>query len=153
MLAIASVPASFSQTLRSLEGEGPQLLSWVVAAVLLSAWGLWIGNARIVVYAVSAAARLEATGAARPAECPVQGRIVRKSVALGQSVKAGDLLVELDDPRARHRLRGAARTRCVGDRAPVAEEPRLVRLHPEATAATAGTLRALRWSSLNPRKS
>jgi len=79
-------------------------VGWGVAAVLLSGWVLWISCARITVYAVSPTARLEATGAARPAECTVQGRIITKSVALGQVVKAGDLLVVLDGESDRRRL-------------------------------------------------
>ncbi|HEX2254157.1 MAG TPA: biotin/lipoyl-binding protein, partial [Thermoanaerobaculia bacterium] len=81
-----------------------------MAVVLLAAWGWWFFGARLAVFAVSSAARLEVAGAARPVEAPVAGRLAEARASLGQTVAAGEVLFVLD-PAALAEEATAARQR------------------------------------------
>ena len=57
------------------DGFRRSLVGMLLAAVLLSAWAAWFFLARVTLYEVSAAARLEVSEAAHPVEAPVAGRV------------------------------------------------------------------------------
>ncbi len=83
--------------------RGP-ILSIAVAAIVLGGWFVWAWRARVSLYEVANTARLEVEHAAYPIEAQVSGRVVKNHVVLGQHVKAGELLVELDDSSERLKL-------------------------------------------------
>ena len=70
--------------------------SALAGAILLLAWTAWFVFAKLSVYAASHAARLEVDTAPNPVDAPVSGRVVRSALALGATVKEGDVLVQLD---------------------------------------------------------
>ena len=87
----------FSRTLRALEAEGRRAwLPAVIAGCLLIGWVTWFLVARIVLYETSAAARLEVAAAVHPVDARVDGRTARVNLSVGERVRAGDVLVELD---------------------------------------------------------
>lgn len=87
----------FDRTLRSLDRDTPRPLQLGVglAALGLTLWTLWLFYAPISVYAISQDARVEVQ-AAFPVEAKVGGSIVATHLVLGRSVKAREILVELD---------------------------------------------------------
>jgi multidrug resistance efflux pump len=119
-----SVP--FSRTMRALEADrlGRSVALMAAAIGLLAVWGVWFFRARIAVYETSPAARLEVRRAGgvpiagppsagsveppesggRPVDAAVDGRVVSMSLALGRTVREGDVLVELDGQVAAERL-------------------------------------------------
>ena len=64
--------------------------------VLFVAWLAWFFLARVTVYEVSKAARLEVDQAAFPVQAQVSGRVVRMPARLDQRVCPEDVLLELD---------------------------------------------------------
>jgi membrane fusion protein (multidrug efflux system) len=84
--------------MRSLEAGSFRLSAAMLglAGVLLAAWLGWFFLAEISLYEVSAAARVEVAAASHPVAAPVAALIVATHIALGQEVKAGDLLMELE---------------------------------------------------------
>ena len=62
------MPSAFAQTTRALERDSamPALLSWAVAALLLTAWGAWFAGGRLQLIEVSRQARIEVSQAAHP---------------------------------------------------------------------------------------
>jgi len=106
-----SVP--FPRTLRSLrdDGEHRVLLALSAAAALLSLWAAWFWGARLSVYERSERARVEVDGAAQVIEAPVSGRVAAVHLMLGQAVRAGDVLVQLDATAQQLALEEAQRRR------------------------------------------
>lgn len=88
----------FPRTLRSLSADNfrSRLAGLLLAALVVGGWAAWAVLARVPVYAVTEEARLEAGPEVHYIESPVDGRVVALHVAVGQEVKAGDLLFELD---------------------------------------------------------
>ncbi|HKS27682.1 MAG TPA: HlyD family efflux transporter periplasmic adaptor subunit [Pyrinomonadaceae bacterium] len=88
----------FSRSTRSLVADSfrPTVLGTLVGVILLAAWASWLFFARISLYEVTQTARLEVDRAAHPLEAAVGGRIVATRVRVGQEVRAGDVLIELD---------------------------------------------------------
>lgn len=76
-------------------GPGSWWLPLTLAALLL-AWLLWSALARVTIYAVSDAARLEVQQAACPVETGLEGRVAVTQIVLDVPVQAGDVLVLLD---------------------------------------------------------
>ncbi len=74
---------------------------WALVGIgaLLGGWLAWMLLARVTVYEVALAARVEVGQAAAPVAARVSGRVVENRLALGQKVAAGDVLVELDVER------------------------------------------------------
>ena len=64
--------------------------------MLLAAWLVWALAGRVSIVAVSKRARFESGSAVRQIAVPLSGRITRVQIALGQSVRRGDVLLELD---------------------------------------------------------
>lgn len=88
---------SFSRTLRALNGDAPRRMRGVaVALALLAGWVVWALAGRVSIVAVSKRARFESRSAVRQIAVPMSGRITRVNIALGQSVRRGDILLELD---------------------------------------------------------
>jgi membrane fusion protein (multidrug efflux system) len=71
-----------------------------IALTLLIGWGVWAVAGRVAVVAVSKRARFESRAAVREIAVPVSGRIRRVHIALGQEVRSGEVLLELDDADA-----------------------------------------------------
>jgi membrane fusion protein (multidrug efflux system) len=67
-----------------------------VALVLLAGWIVWALAGRVSIVAVSKRARFESRSAVRQIAVPLSGRIARVNISLGQSVRRGDVLLELD---------------------------------------------------------
>jgi membrane fusion protein (multidrug efflux system) len=67
-----------------------------VALVLLAGWMVWALAGRVSIVAVSTRARFESRSAVRQIAVPLSGRIARVNISLGQSVRRGDVLLELD---------------------------------------------------------
>jgi membrane fusion protein (multidrug efflux system) len=63
---------------------------------LLAAWIVWALAGRVSIVAVSKRARFESRSAVRQIAVPKSGRINRVNIALGQIVRHGDVLLELD---------------------------------------------------------
>ena len=96
----------FSRTLRSLEGDlaAGSALGIATVTALLVLGGVWALAARLPVYVTSEEARLEVGEAPRTVAADVTGRIVRVAAAVGQEVRAGQTLFELDSGVERGRL-------------------------------------------------
>jgi multidrug resistance efflux pump len=102
----------FFRTMRELESDSPHHTIWAAAIVtaLLVVWSVCLATARVAIYGATDKARLVSKG--YEADAPVAARIVAINVSLGQQVKKGDLLVELDS--------GAERRQLAEDRTPLA---------------------------------
>jgi multidrug resistance efflux pump len=113
--------ATFSRTLRAVEADGARrwTLQLSAAMILLGAWGAWFLLDRIAVYEVADSTRLESQIAAHPLAAPITGRVVRTHLELGRSVRAGEVLVELDAEAERLTL-AEARARLAGLRSQIA---------------------------------
>jgi membrane fusion protein (multidrug efflux system) len=100
------VASQFSRTTRSLTTDTAKyaIVTWLLAAVLLAGWMTWFFFGTVNVYEMSRKARVEVQQAAHSIEASIQGRIVATSLAIGQEVKAGDVLVELDASSEKLRL-------------------------------------------------
>jgi membrane fusion protein (multidrug efflux system) len=100
------MPTAFSRSMRSLEADGFRRATWglLLMAALLGAWGAWFLRGRVTVYAVSHTARLEVERAAHPVAAPVAGRVIDTHLTVGREVRAGDVLVTLDDAAQRLQL-------------------------------------------------
>src|SRR6185295_7905662 len=96
----------FSRTLRSLEADGHRrwLLGLVPAILFLGAWAVWFLFAKVVLYEVTDVARLATEREPHPIATPVGGGASAVSAVLGQRVKAGEILVELEGEEQRARL-------------------------------------------------
>lgn len=96
----------FPRTTRSLRGEQGLLhfLFPLACSLLLTLWAAWFIRARFPVYVASEAARLEAGRAAVPIAAQVGGRLRRVAVTVGETVKPGALLAELESEVEARRL-------------------------------------------------
>ena len=97
---------AFSRSLRAIHRDKSRGFHVALActAVLLTGWTAWFFLAPLRIYEVSQAARLEMDRAAYPIESQVGGRIVATHLPLGEEVRSGDVLVELDATSARTEL-------------------------------------------------
>jgi multidrug resistance efflux pump len=89
---------AFSRTLRALALDRSGSPVWLVVAtsLVVIGWLIWFFAARVTLYEVTPNARLEVDRAAHPIATTISGRVVSTSLVLGQSVVAGQILVELD---------------------------------------------------------
>ena len=96
----------FSRTTRSLAHDSamPALVAWSIAGLLLAIWLGWFLFGRVTVFQVSRQARLEVQQAARPVASQTAGRITVNALQIGQEVRQGDVLVELDSQSEQLRL-------------------------------------------------
>jgi membrane fusion protein (multidrug efflux system) len=96
------VATAFSRTLRSLEADRFRGTALVFAGVacLIGLWVYWATRSHVALYEVTENARLEIDNAVYPLQAPMGGRITSASLVIGQEVKEGDVLVELEsDPQ------------------------------------------------------
>ena len=122
--------SGFESALNADRFRGSLLGLLLVAAVLI-AWAAWFFYARITLYEITDKARLEIISASHPVEAQVAGRVVALQLVLGQEVRAGDILVEIDaEPQELQRKEEVARR--------VVLDPQLSALHDEMAAVTAG---------------
>lgn len=88
----------FSRSLRSLEADncGRSFCGLLVVGGLLTLAAGWLFFARIELFETSRAVRLEVAQEAHPLATPVAGRVSQTHLALARSVRAGEVLVELE---------------------------------------------------------
>jgi membrane fusion protein (multidrug efflux system) len=96
----------FSKTTQSLALDSSRIvmISLALAGLALVAWLLWFGFGNVTVYEVSRQARLEVGSAPREISSLLAGRLTRTHIVIGQKVRAGDVLIELDSKRQQLRL-------------------------------------------------
>lgn len=101
------MPSPFSRTLRSLAADRSRgmVIGLGIAAAFLAVWIGWFVAARVRVFEVSMAGRLEVDRAVHAVAAEVAGRVVRSSLELGSRVEAGDVLLQLDAQREAIELR------------------------------------------------
>jgi len=89
---------AFSRTLRLLDADRGRLsLAGLLGGIaLLGGWTAWALLARVTLYEVTPAARLEVDRAIYPIQAPLLGRVSATTLAVGRAVQAGEVLVELD---------------------------------------------------------
>lgn len=101
----------FYKTLRSLEQERAngslQYVLLAIAMLLLFTWGVWFFVAQVPLYETSTTARLEVRHMGSPVQVPIAGRVISSQLTMGKTVRAGDLLVELDPAIVKQKLLGA----------------------------------------------
>jgi membrane fusion protein (multidrug efflux system) len=97
---------AFSRTTRSLAADDFRLttLSLLLTACVVAGWLIWFLGAKVTRYEVSSRARLEVDGAVHPVDAAVAGRIVATRLVLGEDVRAGDVLAEIDPEPQRLQL-------------------------------------------------
>jgi len=98
------VPSSFSHTLRSLEQRGSRVPWLTATAALFGLWCWWMARSSVTLYATSQTARVESTRMPQSVAGATAGRVVRLHLRLGQTVRPGDLMVELDSTLERAEL-------------------------------------------------
>jgi membrane fusion protein (multidrug efflux system) len=101
------VSSQFARTTRSLAKDTSlaALFAWAVCGILLLAWFGWFFFSTVTLYEVSRSARLEVQQSAHPIAVAVPGKLISASLEIGQEVKAGDLLFQLDASSEQLRLR------------------------------------------------
>ncbi len=62
----------------------------------LGLWTVWLVGSRVTIYATTPQARLEVDRENHPIDSPVAGRVISAPIVAGRTVKAGDILIELD---------------------------------------------------------
>ncbi len=92
--------------MRSLQADGFRRSLWglLVVGIFLTAGLAWFFFATVAVYETTAHGRLEVDRAVHPVETPIAGRVVAAHLDLGRTVRAGDVLVELESESERLRL-------------------------------------------------
>lgn len=89
----------FEITARALDADRGRfhLLVWGIAVALAGAWLAWMTLSRVTLYEVSSKARFEVKGAALPVAASQAGLVKHVAMTLGRDVRAGEVLVVLDD--------------------------------------------------------
>lgn len=97
---------SFVRTARALEGDRGTGAKLALAAglVLLVLWAGWFTLGRVTVYEVSRSAHIEVTSASRTIATEQGGRLVASGLYIGRTVRAGEVLAELDSEPQKLRL-------------------------------------------------
>src|SRR5258706_3281263 len=92
------VPTAFAKTLRALNRSrtASAIVRLFAALVVLAALGWWMARVPVALYETSSGARLEIDTSAAVVQAAMTGRVVQADVALGKTVRAGDVLVRLD---------------------------------------------------------
>ena len=89
----------FARTTRALMADDarPAWWAWGLALLLGAAWAAWFLFGRVTVFELSRQARLEVQRSAQAVAVAQGGAVLRSHLVLGREVRAGDLLLELDD--------------------------------------------------------
>jgi multidrug resistance efflux pump len=97
----------FALTFAQLRAERVNATLWLMvgALALLCAWLCWGLFERVSLYEVSKEARVELDAATYPVDAPFVGRLVASNLHVGQSVRRGDLLIEIDSMPQQLQLR------------------------------------------------
>jgi multidrug resistance efflux pump len=121
--------SAFSQTFSRLLADRGRSTAWMLlaAVALLGAWSWWAARAPVTLYEVSSAARVELDAATYPIQSPLLGRVVETRLRVGDPVRQGEVLVEIDAMPDRLQLR-QEQVRAQG------LAPELVRLRAQAAA-------------------
>jgi len=101
---------SFSKTSEHMRGDGfgaTVVVSLITIAVLFG-WACWAVWVRVSLIEVSRTARLEAGRTLQPIQSDVSGRVLTSHMVVGRTVRAGDLLVEIDARTERWELEALA---------------------------------------------
>ncbi|HEU4533532.1 MAG TPA: HlyD family efflux transporter periplasmic adaptor subunit [Polyangiaceae bacterium] len=90
--------AGFSRSLKAIRAADHRrsVAGLLLSALLLGAWGAWLGLARVARYEISEVARLEVGATPSRVAAPVAGQVAAVRLRLADSVEAGEVLVELD---------------------------------------------------------
>lgn len=101
------LPSQFSQTTRSLANDRSiyAILAWMLGAALLAAWAAWFTLGQVAVYETSRKARLEVEQLPHHVAAQFSGKIASATLVIGQEVRVGDVLIELDASVERLRLK------------------------------------------------
>ncbi|MDP5208609.1 HlyD family secretion protein [Microbulbifer sp. 2205BS26-8] len=105
------MPTPFVHTTRSIASETIHSLALVSTCgiLLMVAWAIWFFSKDITTYSVSDAARLEQAQNTVQVSTQRAGRVVAITASLGDTLKIGDLLVQLDTSALDLELDGDAR--------------------------------------------
>lgn len=141
---------TFSRSLRALATRGPRdgIVALGLAVVLLASWTAWLCLSRVALYEVSDSARLELSEGACAIEARLDGTVVAARLALGRSVKRGEVLVELDSSNEKLKLAeeqaklASMNIEVASIRSEVAAQTRAERSDLEASEAAIGGARA-----------
>src|SRR5262245_42323958 len=97
------MPVHFSRTLRAISTDNSRRTAVALAlvAVFLGAWTAWFLRAPVAVYAATRSARVEVARENHPIDAPIAGRVQSSHLKVGELVKAGDVLLEIDAETAR----------------------------------------------------
>jgi multidrug resistance efflux pump len=89
---------AFSLTFRRLSSDRGRAASWILSSALATSacWYCWAARAHVTLYEVSSSARIELDSATYPIESPLLGRVVAAHLSVGQPVREGEVLVEID---------------------------------------------------------
>ncbi|HMC61529.1 MAG TPA: HlyD family efflux transporter periplasmic adaptor subunit [Candidatus Solibacter sp.] len=89
---------AFSRTFARLLADCGRLPAFILATSLLAlaGWLWWASRAQVTLYEVSTQARVELDAATYPIQSPLLGRVVATKLRVGQTVRRGDVLVEID---------------------------------------------------------
>src|SRR3954465_11429958 len=133
--------AAFSLTFARLLADRGRLTAWILAGALFAAggWCWWAARARVTLYEVSSAPRVELDAATYPIQSPLLGRVVETRLSVGRTVREGEVLVEIDAMPNQLQLREQApRTQGLGReirrRRAQAEEEEKARVEEQASA-------------------
>ncbi|MBX3197436.1 MAG: HlyD family efflux transporter periplasmic adaptor subunit [Labilithrix sp.] len=109
-------------------------LAIAFALVLFGGWLAWFVGARVSVYEVSDASRLETERRAHSVDAPASGRLRTFDLALNQSIAEGDVLAVLDSEAEERRL-NEERTRLATLSPEIDALARVLSAHEKALAA------------------
>ncbi len=89
---------AFSVTFARLLADRGRSTAWTlaVAALALGGWCWWAGRVQVTLCEISQAARIEQAAATYPIQSPISGRVVKTTLHVGQLVRSGEVLVEMD---------------------------------------------------------
>lgn len=108
-MTVLGVQAPFERTMRALSAERRRRPYLLLTALLgIVAWVVWAAIAEVGVHLTSVAGRIEAREPVNVLRAEVDGRLVAVHAALGQPVRVGDVLYEIDDAEAAIRRAEAA---------------------------------------------
>src|SRR3989442_960275 len=99
-------PTAFSRTFARLLDRGCSTAWTVIGATLvLGAWCWWAARARVTLYEISSEARVELDSATYPIQSPLLGRVVETKLRVGETVRRGEVLIEIDAMQDQLQLR------------------------------------------------
>jgi multidrug resistance efflux pump len=120
---------AFSRTFAQLLSDRGRSTAAVMASagLVLAAWCWWATHMQVTLYELSTAARVELAASTYPVQSPLLGRIVTAHLQVGQVVRRGETLAEIDAaPEALQLRQEQTRTQGIG--------PELERLRSELAA-------------------